>query len=70
MLNNGFDRIIKARPGYFICDVCNGTGEVEEYLKVMSFIKTTECPKCKGEGEVDWIKNVMHPKTLTYKRVK
>lgn len=60
MLNNGFLRIIKTRPGYLICDKCKGNGEVEIHSVFTSQNTTTiQCPKCGGNGEVDWITHIV-----------
>jgi DnaJ-class molecular chaperone len=54
---------MKLKPGEYKCDRCNGTGEIE-LINPDSFIGVYYewCPKCKGEGKLDWIENVVGKK--------
>jgi hypothetical protein len=42
--------IMELKPGEVICDECLGTGES---------IAHHSCPKCWGNGKLDWIENVV-----------
>ncbi len=46
-----------------ICDKCNGKGVIS--LELTSTISTSVCPKCQGDGKVDWISNIMGKPTRT-----
>ena len=41
----------KLEEGEMVCDKCEGGGK--------SWIYTTPCSKCQGEGKVDWIENIV-----------
>lgn len=38
----------------FKCYKCRGTGDV---LRMNGYCGTNMCPKCFGEGELDWVEN-------------
>ena len=40
------------KQGYLECSVCHGTGEDAPYV----------CQKCKGEGIVDWVTDIVYKK--------
>jgi len=45
---------MEAIDGYENCSKCDGTGK-----HTVSDNISTECPKCYGEGKIDWITNAM-----------
>jgi DnaJ-class molecular chaperone len=57
-MKSGFQQVIKAEPGYVICDKCDGTGIVVNNSPTPFWYQSDECKKCKGEGVVDWITNI------------
>lgn len=56
-----FNKWIKVGDGEVICDKCNGTGCLAE-LQLRGIVRHDECPKCEGDGKLDWIDNVMGKK--------
>mgnify|MGYP002628953280 CR=1 FL=1 len=61
---------MEIEPGEVICDKCNGTGETIR-LFMFNYSGMNEhgerkdmCPKCKGDGKLDWIDNVLGKKPV------
>ena len=52
------------KPGDVICNKCNGSGDDSRYEEFLDKDKYYyKCPKCQGEGKLDWIENVVGKKT-------
>jgi len=49
-------KCINLEEGEMICDKCEGSGT--------SWIYTTPCSKCQGQGKVDWVENIVGKKPL------
>ena len=54
-MKSGFQKVIRAEPGYVICGKCNGTGINEDQQDILYWLRDDECRTCKGEGVIDWI---------------
>ncbi len=52
----------------FVCSECNGRCVTEQaYIfvfegSIMEGTRMIDCPKCLGDGEVDWIENIVGKK--------
>jgi len=53
------------KKGVYKCKKCNGTGTIPYsynyimYEKNYTMDSSIECPKCKGDGHLDWIENIV-----------
>jgi len=56
---------MKLKKGEVKCDKCDGSGVLIKTkntmvdLKHISYDMTYECPKCKGDGKLDWVEAVV-----------
>lgn len=49
----------------YICDECNGTGEIETIVGFPNgtqFCRKDICKKCNGDGKLNWIENIFGKK--------
>lgn len=50
---------MELKKGEVICDMCNGTGIVDNksgiYSNFRMYLSKVNCPKCQGSGKLDWI---------------
>lgn len=66
---------MELKPGEVKCDKCNGTGIINNstYIVKLPGVNYTstissesligvKCKRCKGEGKMDWIENVVGKK--------
>jgi DnaJ-class molecular chaperone len=60
----------KLKKGEIICDKCDGSGCIPKKqwtmvdYKHISYDWSYKCDKCKGEGKLDWVENVVGKKPL------
>lgn len=58
----------KLKKGEVKCDECSGCGSIVKVkttmvdLKHISYDMMSPCPKCKGDGKLDWVENVVGKK--------
>jgi hypothetical protein len=45
--------------GELICNLCDGGGSYPQKFLELEDPKYNRCPKCKGNGKVDWVMNIM-----------
>ena len=62
------------KKGNIYCKECNGYGTIELSYKRCSYgssndilVKNLVCPQCHGDGQLDWIEQVVGKKSKTYK---
>jgi len=46
----------------FICKSCQGTGCYRAITRDVKDPRFLNCPKCQGEGKLDWIENIVGKK--------
>ncbi len=56
-----FNKWIKVGEGEVICDKCDGAG-YRDKPQLRGIVRSDECPKCEGQGKLDWIDNAMGKK--------
>lgn len=54
------------KPGMVKCDRCDGSGEVINDLSagLHKWMPLIMCRKCQGEGELDWVENIVGKKRI------
>jgi hypothetical protein len=51
------------KPGEYICDECDGSGVDAKYENYLyEYRDYYKCPKCHGEGKLDWVEKVVGKK--------
>jgi hypothetical protein len=58
---------MKIKDYEYICDRCDGLGLVKrKYEEFEVVTKSTTCPKCLGDGKLDFIENITGKKTKSF----
>jgi DnaJ-class molecular chaperone len=58
---------MKIKDYEYICDKCDGLGLVKRKYEEFEFVtKSTTCPKCLGDGKLDFIENITGKKAKSF----
>lgn len=58
---------MKIKEYEYICDECDGLGLVKRKYEEFEFVtKSSTCPKCLGDGKLDFIENITGKKAKTF----
>lgn len=62
---NNMKKYKRLKKGEIKCDKCEGCGSIIKInttmidYKHIDYEMMKECPKCRGEGKLDWVENVV-----------